>query len=82
MRGQVALTPSADGSRKINRNIALVEVSLPRRRISKGKYLHPELFATSQEKAIGYSAPPPSTMAIPEQVASTISRPIIEANSQ
>jgi hypothetical protein len=48
----------------------------------RGKYLHPELFAASQEKAIGYSAVPPSTMAIPEQFASAVSRPIIEANSQ
>ena len=48
----------------------------------RGKYLHPELFAASQEKAIGYSSPPHSAMAIPDQVASTVSRPIIDANSQ
>jgi hypothetical protein len=48
----------------------------------RGKYLHPELFGAPQEKAIGYSAPPSSTMAVPEQVASTVSRPMGEANSQ
>ena len=57
-----------------------VEEEKPMR--DRGKYLHPELFAVSQENAIGYSAPPPSTMTIPEHVASTVSRPMIDANSQ
>ena len=48
----------------------------------RGKYLHPDLFGAPQEKAIGYLAAPPSTMAVPEQDASTVSRPISEGHSR
>ena len=37
----------------------------------RGKYLHPELFGESKEKAIGYSVPP-SAAVPPVPVASTI----------
>jgi hypothetical protein len=37
----------------------------------RGKYLHPELFGESKQKAIGYSVPP-SDAAPPEPVASTV----------
>ena len=45
----------------------------------RGKYLHPELFGAPQEKAVGYSAPPP-TETVPTRVASTVSTPSANAN--
>lgn len=48
----------------------------------RGKYLHPELFGASKEKAIGYSGPRPFGAAVPKQIASTVSRPVGEANSR
>ncbi len=46
----------------------------------RGRYLHPELFGAPQEKSVGYSAPPPPTMAVPTPVASTVSTVISDAN--
>jgi hypothetical protein len=38
----------------------------------RGKYLHPELFGAPPEKAVGYSAPPQSTPALPMPVPATM----------
>jgi len=48
----------------------------------RGKYLHPELFGAPQEKAIGYSAPLSSPLAVPEQAASTVARRTSGASSR
>jgi hypothetical protein len=42
----------------------------------QGRYLHPELFGAPAEKAVGYSAPPPSPAAPSTPVASTVSTSI------
>jgi hypothetical protein len=48
-----------------------IEVEEEKPMPERGKYLHPELFGESKEKAIGYSVPP-SAAVPPESVASTI----------
>jgi hypothetical protein len=58
-----------------------IQVEEDKPMLERGKYLHPELFGAAREKAIGYSAPPPSALPLPEPVAS-VSKPISEANSR